>query len=266
MIGTITSEANSIVKLAKKLRDKRGRDKEDAFLVEGDNLIEEAFKSGARVTHLILREGADGDAVAARKQSDIETVVLSDGLFRAIADTVTPRDVMAIVRKPAEGRRFGPDELAEGSCSLVVLDRIRDPGNVGSILRSAAAADFTGVVAVRGTADIFSPKVVRAASGAVFRLPVYFASDEASTLEALRARDIRSFACDMTGDRVYHEATLTGNVAIIVGNEGEGLSAPFRAGADERVYIPMKEGSESLNASVAASIVMFEKRKQEAIC
>jgi TrmH family RNA methyltransferase len=257
LVRIITSESNSVVKLARKLCDKRGRDKTGAFLIEGVNLLAEARGSGARITHILLRGSADfprRDAYA-----DIETVILADGLFDEIADTGTPQGVMAIVQKPETG------SVAEGR-SFVVLDRLQDPGNVGSIIRSADAAGLDGVIAVSGTADVFSPKVVRAAAGAIFRIPVHFMPDGETALNTLKARGIRSVACSMTGERVYSEATLSGAVAIIVGNEGGGLSEQFLLGADERVYIPMRQGSESLNASVAAAVVMFDKQRQEAKC
>ncbi|MDR0356895.1 MAG: RNA methyltransferase [Clostridiales Family XIII bacterium] len=316
MIKTITSEANAIVKLAKRLRGKRGRDKEGAFLIEGRNLLAEARKSGARVTHIFLREGSplceDADAlrsggvsdafyafsreinapIRAENEVDAEMIALSTGLFDAIADTVTPQDVMAIVRKPVAGRYFGTDDSKDGASgcfddagarpgdesrarsalgsngriALAVLDRIQDPGNAGNIIRSAEAADFTGVIAVKGTTDLFSQKAVRAAAGAIFRIPIHFAPDDETVLRLLKSLGVRCVACSMGGERAYDRATLSGDAAIIVGNEGNGLSETFFNGADERARIPMKEGSESLNVSVAAALMMFEKKRQEEVC
>ncbi|MDR2156802.1 MAG: RNA methyltransferase [Clostridiales Family XIII bacterium] len=290
MKEVITSESNKIVRLAKKLRDRRGRDSEGAFLAEGEHLLEEARKSGARIMYVLLRESgsvrlrervsdwgcgqANGrDAHVPGEADEVQearTVVLADGLFDRLADTVTPQAVMTIVRKPCGNHRFGTEDTAEvptdgvaDRAALVVLDRLRDPGNVGGIIRSAEAAGFTGVIAEKGSVDIFSQKVVRAASGALFRIPVRFVPDAAAALRALKSRGIRTIACSMAGERTYDEAPLAGDVAIIVGNEGGGLSAPFLTEADERIRIPMREGSESLNVLVAASIVMFEKRRQE---
>jgi TrmH family RNA methyltransferase len=265
LVRIVTSESNSVVKLAKRLRDKRGRDKEGAFLIEGANLLTEAQKSGARITHIFLREKEDS-GTALGGAPEIDTVMLGGALFDEIADTVTPQGVMAIVRKPERELRLGEVDFRNDGKSLVVLDRLQDPGNVGGIIRSAAAAGFDGVVSVADTADVFSRKVVRATAGAIFRIPIRFAPDGEAVLEYLRTHSIRTAACTMTGDRSYSEAALAGDVAIIVGNEGGGLSEEFLAGADERVYIPMREGVESLNASVAAAIVMFEKKRQEAIC
>jgi TrmH family RNA methyltransferase len=266
LIRIITSESNSVVKLAKKLRDKRGRDKEGSFLIEGANLLAEARKSGARITHILLRENEDSD-IMSDAEPEIDTVILGGGLFDELADTVTPQGVMAIVRKPESGSYFSTADVSQNrGQSIVVLDRLQDPGNVGGIIRSAAAAGLDGIVSVGDTADVFSRKVVRATAGAIFRIPIRFAPDGETVLKYLRTCGIRSVACTMTGDRLYSEAALTGDVAIIVGNEGGGLSPVFLAGADEHVYIPMREGVESLNASVAAAIVMFEKKRQEAIC
>jgi TrmH family RNA methyltransferase len=260
----ISSRANPSVKRAVKLRTRRGRDEYNAFLAEGDILIEEAIRSGADIAEVLVREGSDYiDAGEGRVLS------LSGDLFDEIADTVTPQDVIAVINIPKVGELSGAllDGLAAGSAgqdalSIIILDRIQDPGNVGTVLRSADAAGFDAVIAIKGTADVYAPKVVRAAAGAIFRIPVFQAQDADEALAALRDARFKVCALHMEGAD-YNEAELQGRTALVVGNEGAGVSKDFLLGAQMRVCIPMREGADSLNAGVAASIVMFEKVRQD---
>jgi TrmH family RNA methyltransferase len=270
----ITSRANPSVKRAVKLRTRRGRDEYNAFLAEGDILIEEAARSGADIAEIFVREGSDYEftgAIAGHVNS------LSGDLFDEIADTVTPQDVIAVIAKPKHGElsgalldglagRYKADDAGDtgrkDALSVVILDRLQDPGNVGTVLRSADAAGFDAVIAIKGTADVYAPKVVRAAAGAIFRIPVFQAKDADEALAALRDARFKVCALHMEGAD-YNVAELQGRTALVVGNEGAGVSKDFLLGAQMRVCIPMREGADSLNAGVAASIVMFEKVRQD---
>jgi TrmH family RNA methyltransferase len=277
----ITSRANPSVKLAIKLRTRRGRDDNNAFLVEGGILIEEAAGSGADIAEIFVREGSDADASGYEVNGGVcgghavRVSSLSGDLFDEITDTVTPHDIIAIVRKP--GYKTLESELSgvtgrgetgtgqgdtKRTLSVIVLDRLQDPGNVGTVLRSADAAGFDAVIAVKGTADVYAPKVVRAAAGAIFRIPVLQAQDADEVIAALRAASVKLCALHMEGAD-FGEAELSGRTALVVGSEGAGVSKDFLLGAQMRVSIPMREGADSLNAGVAASIVMFEKIRQE---
>jgi TrmH family RNA methyltransferase len=253
---TISSESNAAFRLACRLKERRYREREGRFLIEGAHLLSESVSCGMRISHILLR----GEGALARlpkeETASAECLFLTERLFDRLADTVTPQGVIAIVEKPV----YGWADFAAGN--VVVLDRIQDPGNVGSILRSADAAGFSGAIAVKGSADVYSGKVLRAAAGAVFRVPAYQAADGRTALAMLASAGIRPVACDMSGESLYTEADLSGRIAVIAGNEGGGLSDSLREGADLRVRIPMREGSESLNAAVAAAILMFEKSRR----
>jgi TrmH family RNA methyltransferase len=228
------------------------------FLIEGIHLLYEALKSGLEVIQIYVRSGDETDPGildALRLAKDTSTVLFDRDLFDSLADTVTPQGVMAAVRRP--------NPPAQMNGSALVIDRLQDPGNVGSIVRSADAAGIETVIAVKGTADIYSRKVLRAAAGALFRIHVFFAEDAETALTLLRENDIKVFACDMKGAIPYHSADLTGRIGIVIGNEGGGLSETFLSGDTDTIYIPMEPESESLNASVTAAIVMFEKRRQD---
>jgi TrmH family RNA methyltransferase len=257
----ITSRANPSVKLAVKLRTRRARDEHNAFLVEGDILIEEAARSGADFEAIFVREGSD---YAGYGEGTEHMSSLPGDLFDEIVDTVTPQNVIAIVRKP-EGRVLSealPPGFGSESLSVIVLDRLQDPGNVGTVLRSADAAEFDAVIAVKGTADVYAPKVVRAAAGAIFRMPVLMAQDADEVIDTLREASVKLCALHMEGAD-FGDAELSGRTALVVGNEGGGVSKDFLLGAQMRVSIPMRDGADSLNAGVAASIVMFEKIRQD---
>jgi TrmH family RNA methyltransferase len=146
--------------------------------------------------------------------------------------------------------------------ALLVLDRLQDPGNVGALVRTAGAIGFDGVLCVKGTADPFSPKAVRASAGALFRLPVYESGDPEEALDTLRSEGYRVVLLDAGGTSLCWEADITGRAAFIVGNEGGGVDPRFADSADVTVRVPMTAGAESLNAAVAAGIAMYERRRQ----
>ncbi|MDR1778592.1 MAG: RNA methyltransferase [Clostridiales Family XIII bacterium] len=236
-----------------KLKTRKGREQAGAFLAEGGKLIGEALDAGLTVREVFARSE---EALAAAGVADgPRGYILPEQLFSRLAETVHSQGVVAVVDMP--------QQAALPTGSVVVLDRLQDPGNVGTILRSAYAAGLAGAVIVKGTADPYSDKVVRAAAGALFRLPLTFAEDGQAALELLTAAGIRPVAAVMDGGVVYTQADLTGNVALLVGNEGGGISEALLTGAAEKVTIPMQAGSESLNAAVAASVLMFEKRRQD---
>jgi TrmH family RNA methyltransferase len=272
----ITSGANAAVKRARKLLQKKGRDTDGAFLIEGFILIEEAARSGIEIERVFLR-GADADGEMeraleairgfARPRADgpqgsdspprgIDIIALSENIFDGIADAATPKSVIAVARKPSYATAARGD-------ALLVLDRLQDPGNVGALIRTAGAIGFDGVLCVKGTADPFSPKAVRASAGALFRLPVYEVGDPDEALGTLRPEGYRVALLDAGGASLCWEADMTGRMAFVVGNEGGGADPRFAKAADVTIRVPMTKNAESLNAAVAAGIVMYERRRQE---
>lgn len=148
---------------------------------------------------------------------------------------------------------------------LLVLEDIQDPGNLGTIFRTAEAAGATGIIMSRGTVDLFHPKVVRATMSAIFRMPFYISNDLCAEVRALRGKGVRSYAAHLGGKRAYDELPLTQGCAFLIGNEGNGLSEALTAQADEKIIIPMAGGAESLNAAMAAGILMYEAARQRRI-
>jgi len=262
----ITSRDNAALKLARKLRTKSGRDKEGCFLVEGRKLVDEALAAGLTVRTVLVRGADPGTAPGADSGADSGAPPhqgVADALYDEIAQTVTPQAVMAVVEKPAAAGGLAVAQGAEAPAGVLVLDRVQDPGNVGTMVRTAYAAGLEAVWCVKGTADLWSDKVVRSAAGALFRMSkgIREGLSAEDVIKAAKAQGLRIVVCDADGGD-YSEIDLARPVALVIGSEGAGVQAAFRETADAMAGIPMREGAESLNAAVSAAIVLYERRRQ----
>ena len=253
----ISSKENRVYKDCVRLSRKKYRDREKRYLIEGENLVREALCSGVEIVSLLVREGSWQPDAFGR-----EAMVTAPELFDRIAQTETSQGVLAI----AAQKEWPLEEIAErctGGKNIVVLDRLQDPGNIGTIIRTAEGAGYAAVVCLRGTADIYSPKVVRACAGSLYRMPVVYLEDVPSLRSWVDRLGYRITVTCMEDAVRYDEADLTREIALVIGNEGNGCSSEMIGAADLRVTIPMAGRLESLNASVAAGILMYETvRKQ----
>ena len=249
---TISSGENRIFRVCEQLTHKKYRDKLGMYLIEGENLLEEAVKNGAEIKTVLARQDYGGSFYG----SDDKVFYLSDRLFDRLSQTETSQGVIAAVKKP----EFSQEEFTDkNDCSnYVVLDRLQDPGNIGTIIRTADAAGYGLIIAMKGTADVFSPKAVRAATGSLFRMPVVFMDSVDELMEFTRAAGKKLVATCFDTDRYYYDENLKENIALIIGNEGNGISRELIEGSDVKIKIPMHGNIESLNASVAAGILMYE--------
>ena len=247
----ISSKDNKIFRLCEQLSHKKYRDKLGLYLIEGENLLEEAVKNGAAIKTVLMCRDYRGSLFG----TEDKAFCLSDKLFEQLAQTETTQGIMAIVEKP----ELSPDRfLDRGGGNFIVLDRLQDPGNVGTILRTADAAGYELAIVMKGTADVFSPKAVRAATGSLFRMPVVFMDSVDELMEFTRAAGKKLVATCFDTDRYYYDENLKGNIALIIGNEGSGISRELIECSDLKIKIPMHGNIESLNASVAAGILMYE--------
>ncbi|MBQ2747129.1 MAG: RNA methyltransferase [Firmicutes bacterium] len=257
---TIYSSDNRIFKLLRELSVKKYRDRSGKYIIEGENLIEEAVKSGIRPELIVVREDYEGKANAFLDEAE-ETVFMSRQLFEKVAQTETSQGIMAVVEKKV----YTPDEFYEivGDGNVVFLDRLQDPGNIGTVIRTAEAAGYKGVISLKGTGDIYSPKTVRATTGSVFRMPVLVVDDLVTATGRIKEAGKKLVATCMDGSVVYYEADLTKDIVLIIGNEGNGISDELQELSDIRVNIPMMGKVESLNASIAAAILMYEAQRSK---
>jgi len=255
MPETITSLQNERVKLAHALQNQsKARRKEGKMALEGVRLVQDALSRGLQPDFILY----DPNAIA--EEAFIKTGHISSSLFpvsaeiiRYLSDTETPQGILGVF--PLQ-----PPALPETPSRILILDAIGDPGNMGTILRSAAAAGVQAVFNAPGSVDAYNPKVLRAGMGAHFRMPVLEAS---WTRIALYCQSLRVYLADMTGDVSYDQADWRAPHALIIGSEAHGESEQAAQLATQRVYIPMAAETESLNAAVAASIMLFEAARQK---
>jgi TrmH family RNA methyltransferase len=240
--------------------------------IEGLRILEEAIRSGLRFTAVFFRESSQdrADRLLPQLGAQVETLLLPDTLFDSLVPSESPQGVAALVRL----KQFSLDNVLERLQvgPIVVLAGLQDPGNLGTILRSAEAFGSAGVVLGEGTVSPFNSKVVRASAGSVFRLPVIHGHGKSGTAkleevsEKLSAKGVRLIATSSHKGTPLDQADLKSAVAIFFGNEGAGLPREVMAKMDEGIAIPHTAQVESLNAGVAASIVLYEAARQRKSC
>jgi TrmH family RNA methyltransferase len=258
----ITSRDNELIKAVRALHERRGRRAQRAYLVEGLTLVRDALASGVR-PRLILRDdsrlGAEQQVLLDRLLAPYSAIVQMVGpaAFRAAADTDTPQGVLVVVPMPSVDSLPAPG----GDDLVLIADAVQDPGNLGTMLRAAEGAGVAQVVTTPGTVDLFSPKVVRAGMGAHFRLAL------ASDIVWPRVREMLGGRLVMVGAArdaplAYDAFDWTRGTALVIGNEAGGLSDEARAACAALVAIPLRPPVESLNAAVAAAVIMYEAARQ----
>ena len=240
----ITSLKNPKVAAWKALKDRKGRRESGCFLVEGRKMVEEALASAFDVAAVLVQEGVsfpDGLTMPAYE--------LPEHVLAAVCDTKTPQGIAAVVRMK--------EQSALGK-HIVVLDGVQDPGNVGTIIRTADAAGLDGVLLSNQCADVFSPKVLRATMGSIFRMNLRTTDDLPGELTKLREKGYSILSSQLDGTPFYEREKVAEQFALIIGNEGNGVSEQVQQTATHRVRLPMRGGAESLNAAIAAAIMMYE--------
>lgn len=252
---------NQRVRRLRKLLDRRSdRDAERRFVLEGAKLLEEALAARVPVEAVFATAGTAVPAVEEARRSGIDVAGLAPGVAEKIADTVTPQPVFAIV--PYVDVPL--DRLVTQSGLLVVAVDVRDPGNAGTLMRSAEASGAAGVVFCEGSVDVYNPKTVRASAGAVFHVPLVAGGDPVDVLDRLAAADFDRMATVAAGGDVYTSVDLSGRIAIVLGNEAHGLPPAVSSHVDGAVTIPMDGRAESLNVGMAATVLCFEAARQRA--
>ncbi len=259
----ITSRDNSLLRRARAVRDGRV---DEAIFVEGLRLCEEALRSGLTIETVIYSEEIARKDRAAEVIRELERVAensatVDEKLLASISYTKTPQGIIVLASRPSiTENRFKRRQPAKPL--LIVLHGINNPVNVGAIIRTAEAAGATGVITTLGTADPFSPKSLRGAMGASFRLPFWIGGDYSQVIGWCRKQRIQTVCADTDGAETYTEIDWQRPTALVVGSESHGLSADEISAADRAVSIPMKGSTESLNVAVAAGILLYEASRQ----
>lgn len=258
----ITSSENEIYKSFARLYKRKYRDREGLYVIEGINLTEEALKNGAKLKSVFLRKGFDSDTVLndllARVADEVPVYILSKELFDKTADTETPQGIAAVLAKPV----YNEESFFDETDNVIVLDRLQDPGNIGTVIRAADAAGFGGAIIIKGTADVFSPKTVRAAAGSLYRVKLLYAASADEAAQVLHSNGMKMIATSPYAKKLVYDADMSGKTALVIGNEANGVSDEIKNLSDESVKLPMAGNIESLNAAVAAAVVMYEAVRQ----
>jgi TrmH family RNA methyltransferase len=261
----ITSVQNSRVKAWMQLQDKKGRDKQRQFMIEGVHLLQEALASGCQVDTVVYAEERLNELPAGlldkARHVGVECIAVTNAVLDKCTDTLTPQAVFAVLPKlggePAD--LFDVGTTAAGL--VVVIDAMQDPGNLGTIIRSADAVGATGVLLGKGTVDLYNPKTVRSTMGSLFHLPIV-QGDLKDLFPSAAARGTAIVTTSLQASTSCYDFDFRGPVWFVIGNEGQGVSPEVSALATEHIRIPMPGRAESLNAAMAGTVVLFEAMRQ----
>lgn len=237
----ITSIHNEHIKELERLKEKKYRDQTGLFLVETSHLAIEAYRAGL-LKELLVEQNEIFPI-------DVPITYVSKEILKKLSSTKTPPKVIAVVKKKEEREEIGE--------KVLILDRIQDPGNLGTIIRSAVAFNIDTIICSPDTVDFYNPKVVRASQGMMFHLPILVLDTE-KTIQELKKKDYKIIGTKVTNGEDVRNAAIYSHFALVIGNEGQGISEIIEKLCDQFLYIKMNGNCESLNASVAASILLYE--------
>lgn len=256
----ITSVNNPLVKATAELKQKKYRLERGLFLAEGLRTVEEAVKGKTvvEIFYTAIEDARTRSCLELAASQNVELHCVSEKVMEKLSDTASPQGIIAVCRVVM------PDleELLTKGVMLLVLDRVGDPGNVGTMLRTADAAGLGGIILLKGSVDVYAPKTVRASMGSLFHLPVIAGLSENKLIATCHDYGYELLVTCLDGATNLYKTDLGGRMAFVMGNEANGVSESLLKAADKRVFIPMKGNAESLNVAMAAGIVMFEALRQ----
>ena len=273
----ITSKDNSLVKHIKRLKEKKYRDEYGEFIVEGLKLINEAIQENADIRQIVVCDGCDNSEMIEShlkyEMARLDFIYVPQNIFKMISDVENPQGVLAVIGKIKTNR---DDNKEAGQTSktlktssidlnediILALDDIQDPGNLGTILRTADSVGLKQILVSKGTADAYNPKVVRSTMGAIFRVNVIECENLKETLKELQSKDYKVMTTSLKAKKSIYEVDYKKKI-IVIGNEANGVSKEILNLADEKVIIPMLGKTESLNASVATGVILYEYVRQK---
>lgn len=265
-IKEITSKDNAIFKLIKSLKVRKYRIREALFVVEGPKQVIEAKSSRYDLKYLVVRQDRlgylkDYDFFDQVDRHDCKVISMDEKLFKQISDTENNQGILAVLSyEPLSEKEFMME--APSDSNMLVLDKLQDPGNIGTLVRTAEGAGFKGVILLKGSGDMFSPKAIRAAGGAMLRMPVTMI-DDANSLHRLSDEFSKKLVVtDVESGVAYYDADLSENIFLVMGNEGHGVSKEIMDMADIKINIPTEGFLESLNVATAGAVLMMDSLRQ----
>lgn len=252
----ITSNSNQQMKnLMLLMKKAKARNEQGLFVVEGKKMFQEVpaeWREQVYVSESFLKENEG-------MLEGILYEVVSDSVFKSVADTQTPQGILCLVKKP----EYQLEQMLKGEKThLLILESIQDPGNLGTMLRTGEGAGITGVIMNQTTVDLFNPKTIRSTMGSIYRMPYYVTKDLKQTISVLKEAGVNIYAAHLKGELQYDKLDYCKPTAFMIGNEGNGLSDEIAELADTYIRIPMCGQVESLNAAISASLLMYETNRQ----
>lgn len=257
----ITSKDNEIVKNIKKLKDKKNRDEVGLYVIEGVKMLEEAIEEKANIKKIIICEeclkAGDLEQKVLYEVAKYNCIYVNTKVFNTLTDVVAPQGILAVVAKPSKDTKINYDQDI-----ILALDGIQDPGNLGTILRTADSVNLKQIIVTKNTADSYNPKVVRSTMGAILRVKIIETDDLAKTLKEIKKNKFKIVVTALDANESIYDVEYNKKV-IVIGNEANGVSKEVQALADNKVKIPMLGRTESLNASVATGVMLYEYVRQK---
>ncbi len=266
MVQYVSSYDHMIIKRIKKLHQRKYRQKYGQYIIEGIRIIDDALLDNIKIEYILfcdeLLKTANGkELLQVLLKKDLKIYHIPDKMFQDISDTQTPQGIMAVL--PCQSYKL-QDIITDTERFLIVLDRIQDPGNLGTIIRTADAAGVNAVLMSKGCTDLYNLKTIRSTMGSVFHFPVLQdIGDIREIIVQLKKNNFKIISTDLNTEKYYYQADYYGKIAIIIGNEANGILPEVLELSDTVVKIPIIGKAESLNASIAASIIMYEAVKQK---
>ena len=247
----ITSKDNEIIKNIKKLKEKKYR--LDSYIVEGIKMVKEAISENQEIALIAIREDFKIDF----DTKNIKTVIISNKIFNDISDVKTPQGILAVIKKNQH------NQIETNQDYILALDSLQDPGNMGTIIRTADSANINQIIINKTTVDPYSPKVIRSTMGAIYRTNIIEVEDLKATLKEMKLKGFQIITTDLKATRSIYDINYNNKTVVVIGNEANGVSQEILQTADKKVIIPMLGKTESLNASIAASIMIYEYVRQK---
>ncbi|QZY56301.1 23S rRNA (guanosine(2251)-2'-O)-methyltransferase RlmB [Crassaminicella profunda] len=265
MILKINSSDNGTIKHVRELKKRKYRQKYEEYIVEGIRIIRDALQNNKEIKYILFAEelyttSGGEELLHELMENNIKIYEIPNNIYMHLSDTQNPQGIMAVL--PIESYHI--DEVIDSSKNLfLVLDRVQDPGNLGTIIRTADAAGINAVILTKGCVDLYNLKTIRSTMGSIFHFPIVHGGETIEIIKHLKSKNIKIVSTSLETDKYYDEVDYNESTAFVIGNEANGVLKEVLESSDELVKIPMIGKAESLNASIAASIIMYEAVRQK---
>lgn len=257
----ITSKENQLIKHIIKLKEKKYRKEYNEYIIEGVKIVEEAIEEKAKIKQIIISEDAINSELVQKhlkeKLQKIDYIQVPSNIFKLISEVEKPQGVLAVIEK-----ENGGENIDYNQDLILALDDLQDPGNLGTIIRTADSVGLNQILISKGTTDPYNSKVIRSTMGAIFRVKIVECEDLKQTLKRLQENNFKVMVTDLGTDKSIYDIKLQKNV-IVIGNEANGVSKEIKKIADTKAIIPMFGKTESLNASIATGVILYEYVRQK---